>query len=174
MSEPAARSYRELLELPPGTDLGASAWHTVTQQDINAFATLTRDEDEYHIDPVFAREHSPLGTTISFGFLTMSMLTYFSHQVFGNLGIEQGDDTQLFNLGFNRVRLPEPVPAGADIRGHFKFAGARRRDNGGLEFTLDIKVEIRGNERPALVAEWLGVAVATNQENPGDSTRGRP
>lgn len=153
------KTYRELLELPSGTDLGASEWHTVTQDDINAFAKLTCDEDEYHTNPEFARVNSPLGTTISFGFLTLAMLTYFSHQVFGKLGVEQGDDTQLFNLGFNRVRMPEPVPAGAQIRGHFTFSGARVRAAGGLEFTLDIVVEIRGNERPALVAEWLGVAV---------------
>jgi acyl dehydratase len=145
--------------MEPGTELGVSEWHTVTQEDINAFAVLTRDEDPYHTEPDWAREHAPLGTTISFGFLTLSMLTWFSHQVFDRLGIKSGDDTQLFNFGFNRVRLPEPVPAGARIRGRFTFAGARVRDSGGIEFTNNVVVEIEGKERPALVAEWLGVAV---------------
>jgi acyl dehydratase len=147
------------MELAPGTDLGVSDWHEVTQQDINAFATLTRDEDDFHINPEFAREHSPVGTSISFGFLTMSMLTYFSHQVFDQMGIRSSDHTQMFNFGFDRVRMPEPVPAGSRIRGRFTFAGARVRESGGLEITVDVIVDIDGNDRPALVAEWLFVAV---------------
>lgn len=153
------RGFSTLLEMAPGTPLGASDWYEVTQDDIDDFARLTRDEDPYHTDPEWARENAPLKTTISFGFLTMSMLTYFSHQVFGSLGIKSGDDTQMFNYGFNRVRMPEPVPAGSAIRGSFTFAGARVRKNGGTEITVDVVVDIDGNERPALVAEWLFVAV---------------
>ena len=156
--------YSSLMDLAPGTALGVSDWHEVTQQDINAFATLTRDEDEFHINPEFAREHSPVGTTISFGFLTMSMLTYFSHQVFDHMGIRSGEDTQMFNFGFNRVRMPEPVPAGSRIRGRFTFAGARVRASGGLEITVDVIVDIDGNDRPALVAEWLFVAVRESND----------
>ena len=151
--------FSSLLEMAPGTPLGVSDWYEVTQADINAFARLTRDEDPYHTDPEWARENAPLKTTISFGFLTMSMLTYFSHQIFESLGIRSGDDTQMFNFGFNRVRMPEPVPAGSRIRGRFAFAGARVRPNGGTEITVDVVVDIAGNERPALVAEWLFVAV---------------
>jgi len=152
-------NFISLLDMAPGTELGDSDWYVVTQQDINAFAKLTRDEDPFHNDPDWARENAPLGTTISFGFLTMSMLTYFSQQVFGKLDITSGDDVQMFNFGFNRVRMPEPVPAGAEIRGRFAFSGARVRESGGVEITVDVFVEIKGNERPALVAEWLFVAV---------------
>ena len=159
MVDTALKDFTELLEMMPGTELGSSDWYTVTQDNINTFATLTKDEDPYHIDPDWAKQNSSLNTTISFGFLTLSMLTYFSYQVFERAGFVHGDNTQLFNLGFNRLRLPEPVPAGSDIRGTFTFAGARVRDNGGVEFTTDIVVEIKGNERPALVAQWLGVAV---------------
>ena len=160
MSDAAMNDFTKLLDMPAGTDLGSSDWYRVTQEDINAFATLTKDEDQYHIDPDWATKNSPLGTTISFGFLTLSMLTYFSYQVFGRAGIATGDDTQMFNFGFNRIRLPEPVPAGAEIRGNFTFTGARVRENGGVEFTTDVVIEIKGNERPALVAQWLGVAVS--------------
>lgn len=149
--------------MPPGTELGVSGWHLVTQEDIDAFGQLTNDEDPYHNDPEWAAKHSPLGTTISFGFYTLSMLTYFSHQVFDVIGVGADESTQLFNFGFNRVRLPEPVPAGSEIRGRFSFAGARRRDAGGLEFTLNATVEIKGNDRPALVADWLFVAVSSEE-----------
>lgn len=162
MADGGTRSYLAVLDMAPGTELGTSDWHEVTQEDIDAFARLTKDEDDYHVDPEFARENSPLGTTISFGFLTMSMLTYFSHQVFGRAGISSDvDGVQLFNLGFNRLRFPEPVPVGSQIRGHFTLKGVRVRDNGGVEFTTSVVVEIKGNERPALAGEWLGVAVST-------------
>jgi acyl dehydratase len=157
--EASGRDVGSLLEMPPGTELGVSEWHKVTQEDINAFAKLTRDEDPYHTEPAWAREHSPLGTTIAFGFLTLSMLTCFLHQVFDRIGIRAGEDSQLFNFGFNRVRLPEPVPAGAEIRGRFALDGSKVRQAGGIELTFDVIVEIKGKDRPALVAQWLGVAV---------------
>ena len=156
----AATGFSAFLDMRPGAVLGVSDWHRISQDNINQFARLTRDEDPYHIDPDWAREHSPLGTTISFGFLTMSMLTWMSHQVFGALGIVADHGTQLFNFGFNRLRMPEPVPAGAEIRGRFTFAAARVRDAGGVEISVDVVVEVRGKARPALVAEWLFVAVS--------------
>lgn len=159
MADTAVSDYSELLDMPAGTVLGSSDWHRVTQEDINQFATLTKDEDPFHIDPAWAKQNSPLGTTISFGFLTLSMLSCFSYQAFKRAGFVSSEDTQLFNYGFNRIRLPEPVPAGAEIRGNFTFASARVRDNGGIEFTTDVVIEIKGNERPALVAQWLAVAV---------------
>ena len=159
MSDQSESNFNSLLTMQPGTELGTSDWHTVTQEDINRFAVLTKDEDPFHTDPEWARANAPLGTTISFGFFTLSMLTWFSHQVFDALGIASGDDTQMFNFGFNRVRMPEPVPAGADIRGRFTFGGARVRENGGTEITVNVVVDIKGNDRPALVAERLFVAV---------------
>lgn len=134
--------------MAPGTELGVSDWHRISQEDINAFAKLTRDEDPYHTEPDWAREHSPLGTTISFGFLTLSMLTCFLHQVFDRNDIQAGDDTQMFNFGFNRVRLPEPVPAGAEIRGRFAFGGSKIRQSGSIEFTFDVTVEIKEKAGP--------------------------
>jgi acyl dehydratase len=157
-----AKTLESLFQLKQGADLGRSDWFTVTQDDIVAFARLTRDEDEYHVNPEWAREHSSLGTTISFGFLTMSMLTHFLHQAFAGLGLDLGKETQMFNFGFNRLRLPEPVPAGAKIRGSFSFEGARTRAAGGLELTVGVVVEIEGNDRPALVADWLFVAAGTS------------
>jgi len=140
-----------------GAELGVSAWEMVTQEEISDFGRLTKDEDPYHVDPEWATSNSALGTTIAFGFQTLSMLTYFLHQVFDELGISAGE-AQLFNFGFNRIRLPEPVPAGAEIRGRFTFAGARVRESGGVEITLNAVIEIRNNDRPALVADWLFVA----------------
>ncbi len=93
----------------------------------------------------------------------MAMLTYLSQQVFDEQGIGVDESTQMLNFGFNRMRMPESVPAGAEIRGRFTVAGARWRDSGGLEVTLDTKIEIKGNDRPALVAEWLFIAVRNEE-----------
>jgi acyl dehydratase len=152
---PAKNNFSWLAELSPGAELGVSGWHRVTQEDITAFGCLTRDEDPFHVDPEWAVNNSTLGTAIAFGFQTLSMLTFFLHQVFDQRGIEPGAEVQLFNFGFNRVRLPEPVPEGAEVRGRFAFSGSRVRESGGVEITLDAVVEIRNNDRPALVAEWL-------------------
>jgi len=157
-----------LLSLPDGKDLGASEWHCVTQQEVDEFARLTHDEDRHHNDPDWARENSPMGTTISFGFFTLSMLSYFSHQVFEAHGMVPDIMTQMLNFGFNRLRLPEPVPVGSEIRGRFIFVGARQRPRSGLEVTLTAIVEIKGKERPALVADWLFVAVPSGESNPID------
>lgn len=148
----------KFLDMKTGAELGVSDWEVVTQEEINIFGKVTKDEDPFHVDPEWAKSNSSLGTTISFGFQTLSMLTYFLHQVFDKTGISAGE-AQLFNFGFNRVRLPEPVPAGAEIRGRFSFVNARVRDAGGVEITLHSVIEIRNHERPALVADWLFVAV---------------
>ena len=74
----ATRDFTELMDMEPGTALGVSDWYKVNQEDINTFATLTKDEDPFHIDPEWARENSPLGTTISFGFLTRSQLGQYA------------------------------------------------------------------------------------------------
>lgn len=144
-----------LQELPPGSELGVSDWHPVTQEQTTAFGRLTNDEDPFHLDPQWAAEYSGLGTTIAFGFQTLSLLTYFLHQALARRGIDPGPDTQLFNYGFNRVRLPEPVRVGAEIRGKFKLLQTRIRESGGIEIALDAVIEIRDVDKPALVAEWL-------------------
>lgn len=156
-------SLDKILQLSQGTDLGVSAWHRVTQEDINDFARLTHDEDPFHNDPKWAKQAAPFGTTISFGFFTLAMLTHFAHQVLEAKGIKSGEETQMLNFGFNRVRMPEPVPVDSEIRGRFAFASTRERPAGGLEITLTATVEIRDNDRPALVADWLFVAVSANE-----------
>ena len=151
-------SLESLTTLSEGTERGVSDWLQVTQADVDTFAGVTRDEDRYHIDPEWAQDNSPLGMTISFGFFTMSLLSNFVYQVFDQHGITTEELSQVFNFGFNRLRLPAPVPVGAEIRGCFVLAGTRRRrPSGHLEVTLTTTIEIRDSDRPALVADWLFV-----------------
>lgn len=152
-------SNETLLSMAPGTELGHSDWMTITQEDVNTFGRLTSDPDPYHMDPEFARKHSSIGAPISYGFLTMSMLSHFSAQVFRKAGLSGSARAgQLFNLGFDRLRLPEPVVVGAEIRGRFRHKAIAKREDGGYRITLDAIVDIKGIDRPALVAEWIFIA----------------
>ncbi|MFO0511638.1 MAG: MaoC/PaaZ C-terminal domain-containing protein, partial [Gammaproteobacteria bacterium] len=60
----------------PGVDLGTSDWIQITQEMVDKFGEATLDDDPMHVDPDWARRHSPFGKTVAFGFLTISLLTH--------------------------------------------------------------------------------------------------
>lgn len=136
-----------------------SDWLVIDQDRIDQFAHATNDPDEFHIDPEFAKENSPYGTTISFGFLTMSLLTFFYRQCFGHQDGGMG-----LNYGFNRLRLTNTVPVGSRIRGVFELANVEDKGAGRVLMTYHATVEIEGDPKPALVAEWLTMGVDTSGE----------
>ena len=139
------------IPLSAGTDLGASPWVTITQDDLDRFADVTRDHDPMHVDPVWAAQTGPFGTTVAFGFLTLSLITHFSHQV---QGWPAGG--YALNYGFDRVRFVTPVPVGARVRGHFTLMSSEPRQDATLTRTA-VTVEVEGHDKPAVVAEWLGL-----------------
>lgn len=138
--------------LRPGESFGTSDWLTVTQDDIDLFARATRDHDPMHVDPAWCREHGPFPTTIAFGFLSLSLITHFSHQA-----RPWPEGSYALNYGFDRVRFVAPVPVGARIRGRFTYLGAEPRPDGSYLTRTGVVVEIEGEEKPAVAAEWLGV-----------------
>ena len=134
-----------------------SDWILIDQDRINAFGLITEDPDPHHMDPAYAAEHSPWGGTISYGFLTMSLMTPMMYQIYryrmdGGLG-----DGYPASYGFERVRFVAPVPSGSRIRGHFTVRDVGERKPGQLQITFACRVEIEGQERPALVGEWLSL-----------------
>jgi acyl dehydratase len=134
-----------------GQEVGVSDWFEVSQSLIDAFADLTCDPQWIHVDPERARSESPYGTTIAHGFLTLSLLSNLHRQL-----VEiRGDFTRAINYGFNRVRFPAAVPAGARIRAHSTLQTVEDIE-GGVQCTWDVSVEIEGQPKPALVAQWLG------------------
>lgn len=140
------------LGLAPGEDMGASEWLVVTQEHINKFADATLDQDPMHVDPQWCREHGPFETTVAFGFLSLSLITHFSHQA-----RQWPAGSYALNYGLDKVRFVAPVPVGSRIRGVFRFLGAERRPDGGWLTRTQVIVEIDGAEKPAVAAEWLGV-----------------
>ena len=130
-------------------------WFEVTQEQVNEFAKCTIDRQFIHIDPV-AAANTPFGGTIAHGFLTLSMLSYFSESF--NLvieGIYMG-----VNKGFDKVRFVAPVRVGSKIRCHATIADITEKRPGQFDFKIEVSVEIEGGDKPALVAEWLSVQMA--------------
>jgi acyl dehydratase len=151
----AVRSLEELQGLI-GKELALSEWIPITQEQVNAFASATLDMDWMHVDPARART-GPIGQTIAQGFLTLSLLTFFSHQSrLIPAGIEYA-----FNYGVDRVRWMTPVKVGASIRNRARLLDLQPRGPDGYLIKTENTVEILGEDKPAMVAEWLGLLKKT-------------
>ena len=137
-----------------GKQTGVSDWVEIDQERINAFADVTEDWQFIHIDPEKAKA-TPFGGTIAHGFLTLSMLSRLAaDQVIVLEGVKMG-----VNYGFEKVRFMSPVRAGKSIRGVFTLMEADERTPGQWRFLYSAKVEIEGEEKPALIAEWVTMQV---------------
>ncbi|MFA7555106.1 MAG: MaoC family dehydratase [Spongiibacteraceae bacterium] len=127
-------------------------WHKVTQQQINQFAACTLDEQFIHVDPERAKD-TPFGTTIAHGFLTLSMLARFSEQYKVLIeGFYMG-----INSGFDKVRFLAPVLVNSHIRAVAKVLEIAETKPGQFRIKTEVTVEIQGSDKPALVAEWIGI-----------------
>ena len=131
-----------------GARLGASAWRTVDQASIDAFAEVTGDRQWTHVDPERAAG-GPFGTTVAHGFLTLSLCAAFLDAA---LAVEHAG--MQVNYGLDRVRFPAPVPAGARVRGVVELLRAQAIA-GGVQAALGVTVEVEGGEKPACVAELV-------------------
>ena len=137
-----------------GTEVGVSRWIEVDQARIDAFAKITEDEQFIHVDPEAARA-TPFGGTIAHGFLTLSLASAMSYDAVAPLeGVVMG-----VNYGFDKLRFLAPVPAGSRIRGRFKLLSAEDKGGGRWLLKHELTVEIEGGDKPALIAEWLGMQV---------------
>lgn len=138
-----------------GTEVGVSSWVTVDQKMIDAFAVTTRDEQWIHVDPDRAAAETPFGGAIAHGFLTLSLASSFAYECFPVLpGQVMG-----INYGFNSLRFVAPVVVGARVRGRFTLKDAKQRSEQELMRTNLLTIEIEGQDKPALVGEWLGLAI---------------
>lgn len=135
-----------------GSELGASDWLTVDQQRIDAFAEATDDRQFIHVDPAAAAQ-TPFGGTVAHGFLSLSLLSRMAVEV---LPVPP-TTAMVVNYGFERVRFIAPVRSGKRVRGRFRLDAVEERSPGQLLLRLNAVVEIDGEERPALTADWLAL-----------------
>lgn len=144
-----------------GREVGVSKWFDVTQARIDAFADCTEDHQFIHVDPEAARA-TPFGGTIAHGFLTLSLASAMSYDAVAPLeGVVMG-----VNYGFDKLRFLAPVPAGSRIRGRFKLLSADDKGSGRWLLKHELTVEIDGADKPALIAEWLGMQMVDSKNEP--------
>lgn len=153
MASNAEAAYERLKETE-GNDEGHGEWFEMTQELVDQFADATHDHQFIHVDP--DRAAPIFGGTIAHGFLTLSMLTHLA----GSIRPEGGGAGPLtglmmgMNYGFDKVRFVSPVKTGSRIRAHSVVKAVELKGNS-IQVTKTYTVEIEGEEKPALVADWL-------------------
>jgi acyl dehydratase len=154
MSEAAAQAF-EHLKADIGNDEGTGEWFQVTQEQIDQFADITHDHQFIHVDPERAKD-TPFGTTIAHGFLTLSMLTHLSAGTSSAPANPEKYKGVLMgiNYGFNKVRFVSPVKVGSRIRARGVTANVELKGNM-IEVTRSFTIEIEGEEKPAVAADWI-------------------
>jgi acyl dehydratase len=136
-----------------GHEVGVSSWHMVDQKRIDTYADVIEDHQFIHVDRERAKAETDFGTTIAHGFLTMSLMSIMSYEV---MPVISGT-TMGVNYGFDKLRFISPVRSGSRVRGRFTLAEARLRKPKELQSRTNVTVEIEGEEKPALVADWIGL-----------------
>lgn len=132
-------------------DERVSDWVEVTQDMIDKFADATGDHQFIHVDPAKAAM-TPFGGTIAHGFLTLSLMPLLSQKTEQPKidGVKMG-----VNYGGNKVRFLTPVRSGSRVRGRFKLLELVEKRPGQWQQTNEFTVEIEGQEKPAMIAEWM-------------------
>ncbi len=138
------------LESIAGEEVGVSNWHEITQTQVNKFAEATGDHQWIHVD--VERATKELGHPIAHGYLTLSLLPMLASQVMKIDGVSRG-----INYGCNKVRFTNMVPVGSKVRLRQKCLKVEERA-GGKQVTMESTIEIEGKDRPACVAETLGIS----------------
>ena len=135
-----------------GGEVGVSEWILVDQARIDSFADVTEDHQFIHVDPEAAAK-TPFGGTIAHGFLTLSLLSRMAADA-----MLRPDNVKMgVNYGFERVRFLAPVRSGKRVRGRFVLASFEEKRPGQYQFVHTVTVEIEGEEKPALIADWIGM-----------------
>ncbi len=151
MSENAENAF-QAIKSQIGNDAKQGDWFEVDQDRVNAFADATLDHQFIHIDPERAAQ-TPFGGPIAHGFLTLSLLVHLVQSIPNDVppfdGVLMG-----VNYGMNKVRFINPVPVGSNIRASSRVIDATLKGSA-VDQINEVTVEIEGQEKPALVAEWI-------------------
>jgi acyl dehydratase len=134
-----------------GQEIGHSEWITIDQDRVNKFADATGDHQWIHIDVERAKRELPTKGTIAHGYLTVSLIPWLGAQIMKVDGVSRG-----INYGSNKVRFTNMVPVGSKVRAKLKMLSVEPK-GGGKQLTSEYTIEIQGQDRPACVAETIGI-----------------
>ena len=152
--EPVTVNGIEELKALLGRTIGPGEWREVTQEQVDAFAELSGDDQWIHVDVERAERESPFGTTVAHGNLTLSLIDGFRRGILESSGFKLG-----VNYGWNKVRFPAPVPTGSRVRASVEVLTVDDVGGGWWQVTQRWTVEVEGSEKPACVAESVGRAL---------------
>ena len=143
-----------------GSEIGVSGWIEIGQSRIEAFADATEDRQFIHVDPQAAAQ-TPFGGTIGHGFLTLSLLSRMASDAM----LVPDGVSMMVNYGLDRVRFLAPVRSGSRVRGRFRLDSVEDKASGQLLLRHTVTVEIDGDDKPALSAEWLTLFFIPGDKN---------
>ena len=138
-----------------GREFGPGDWVTVDQAMIDQFAEITGDHQWIHVDVERAKREMPGGKTIAHGYLTLSLIPRLGRGLITITKVKRG-----LNYGSNKVRFTGTVPAGSRVRLRTKLLKVEPVEGNGVRVTSEVKIEVEGQDKPALVAETLGIRYA--------------
>lgn len=137
-----------------GKVIGESPWKNISQEMIQAFADATGDHQWIHVDVERARKEAPWGAPVAHGFLTLSLIPQLNQQAMTVTG-----PAATINYGMNKVRLPNAVKSGSDIRSRIELVNVEEVDDKRVLATYKTVIEIKGEDKPAVVCENLAMYV---------------
>jgi acyl dehydratase len=140
----------EALKALVGQELGVGEWLEVTQDMIDRFADVTGDHQWIHVDVARARAEMPGGKTIAHGYLLLSLLPKLGAGVY-----RLAWPSRTLNYGSDKVRIVNPVQAGARVRLRQALVGVDDGANGTHRIVVRQTMEIEGQDKPALVADTI-------------------
>lgn len=140
----------EEFRLMTGKQLPIGNWYTVSQQMINDFANATLDKQWIHIDEQRAEKESPFKSTVAHGFMSLAMIPKLLEDSFSVKSLKMG-----LNYGMNKVRFPNPVPVNSELRMNITVKDIEDIANNGIKVTFLCTIEIKGQDKPACVAEFI-------------------
>jgi len=139
-----------------GQELGVSEWVQLGQKRIDEFAHCTGDDQWIHVDVERAARESPFKSTIAHGYLTLSLVGPAQLTTW----IRPAGIATALNYGLDRVRFLAPVVSGARVRCRVKLVSVEAKGNGRVLITTETTVEIDGQDKPAVIANSLVMAMA--------------
>ena len=133
-----------------GKELPIGNWYIITQEMITDFANATLDKQWIHVDEARAAKESHFKSTIAHGFMSVAMISKLLEEAFTIKSLKMG-----LNYGLNKVRFPNAVPVNSQLRMHSKVLDIQPLVNNGVKATFSCTLEIKGQDKPACVAEFL-------------------
>ena len=147
-----------------GQEVAVSKWLVISQEETDAFAKLTDDEDPMHNDPEWAAK-TPWGGTIvqAAHVLSLGVATIINSDI--PLDIETDGNSYVLNYGYDRVRVMSPLRVGHRFRYRVKVTNIHPKSPREFIIKWEVTVEVEGQDKPFMVYESL-IYWATDQGLP--------